>query len=231
MVKLIPKNKKGNWIKGAVNPKHKGYCTPMTKSTCTPRRKAFAKTMKKHHGFHKEEGGEIEMTKVGGIGPRKVTVEKHGGLILLGQMGLVAGQQPKIVKEFTALSQTADYKDKVDMDARNKRAAQISGRADFSPVNIEDALILPALGVNMLRKTLAKKAAERMAASVANAGKVGSRLIQHPKALKQIAQAEALTNRAHGQLGANILATTIDAAPSGNTGKYLQSVYKYGGKL
>lgn len=59
--KLVPKNKKGgkNWIKGAVNPAHKGYCTPMTKSTCTPRRKAFAMTMKKHHGFHKGDGGEI----------------------------------------------------------------------------------------------------------------------------------------------------------------------------
>lgn len=48
---------KKNWIKGAVNPAHKGYCTPMTKSTCTPKRKAFAETMKKHHGFHKEYGG------------------------------------------------------------------------------------------------------------------------------------------------------------------------------
>ncbi len=47
----------GNWIKGAVNPAHKGYCTPMTKSTCTPRRKAFAMTMKKHHGFHKKQNG------------------------------------------------------------------------------------------------------------------------------------------------------------------------------
>lgn len=37
----MPKAKK-NWIAGAVNPKHKGYCTPMTKSTCTPRRKALA---------------------------------------------------------------------------------------------------------------------------------------------------------------------------------------------
>lgn len=53
-----PTAKKGGWIKGAVNPAHKGYCTPMTKSTCTPRRKAFAKTMKKHHGFH-EEGGLV----------------------------------------------------------------------------------------------------------------------------------------------------------------------------
>jgi hypothetical protein len=50
--------KGGGWIKGAVNPAHKGYCTPMTKATCTPRRKAFAMTMKKHHGFHKQDGGE-----------------------------------------------------------------------------------------------------------------------------------------------------------------------------
>jgi hypothetical protein len=47
-----------HWIQKAVNPKHKGYCTPMTKKTCTPRRKAFAKTMKKHHGFH-AGGGRI----------------------------------------------------------------------------------------------------------------------------------------------------------------------------
>ena len=43
---------KGGWISKAVNPKHVGFCTPMTKSTCTPRRKAFAQTMKAHHGFH-----------------------------------------------------------------------------------------------------------------------------------------------------------------------------------
>lgn len=53
-----PEYKSGGWIKDAVNPAHKGYCTPMTKSTCTPKRKAFAKTMKKHHGFH-EYGGEV----------------------------------------------------------------------------------------------------------------------------------------------------------------------------
>lgn len=64
---LPPSAKKGakvkkNWIQGAVNPEHKGYCTPMTKSTCTPRRKAFAQTMKKHHGFHKkhQDGGTID---------------------------------------------------------------------------------------------------------------------------------------------------------------------------
>ncbi len=52
---------KGGWIKGAVNPAHKGYCSPMTKSTCTPHRKAFAMTMKKHHGFHKmAQGGTIK---------------------------------------------------------------------------------------------------------------------------------------------------------------------------
>lgn len=44
--------KKGGWISKAVNPAHKGFCTPINKKTCTPRRKAFAMTMKKHHGFH-----------------------------------------------------------------------------------------------------------------------------------------------------------------------------------
>ena len=38
---------KKNWISGAINPKHKGFCTPMSKSTCTPKRKALAKTLKK----------------------------------------------------------------------------------------------------------------------------------------------------------------------------------------
>lgn len=51
--------KGGNWLKGAVNPKHKGYCSPMTKSTCTGRRRAFAETMKKHHGFHKKDRGGV----------------------------------------------------------------------------------------------------------------------------------------------------------------------------
>ena len=56
--------KGGHWIQGAVNPKHKGYCTPMTKSTCTPRRKAFAMTMKKHHGFH-ALGGDLQYANGG----------------------------------------------------------------------------------------------------------------------------------------------------------------------
>ena len=78
--KLIAKNKEGGkkkWIQGAVNPKHKGYCTPMTKSTCTPRRKAFAMTMKKHHGFHKTDGGEIGDS--GGTMP----MSKNGGKMLI----------------------------------------------------------------------------------------------------------------------------------------------------
>jgi len=47
-----------DWIQGAVNPAHKGYCTPMTKSTCTPQRKALAKRFKK--------AGRREGTKAGG---------------------------------------------------------------------------------------------------------------------------------------------------------------------
>lgn len=35
-----------NFLKKAINPAHKGYCTPMTKSTCTPRRKALARRLK-----------------------------------------------------------------------------------------------------------------------------------------------------------------------------------------
>lgn len=48
--------KSGGWIKGAINPAHKGYCTPMTKATCTPHRKAFAMRAKAHF---KQSGGEI----------------------------------------------------------------------------------------------------------------------------------------------------------------------------
>tara|TARA_R110001583_G_scaffold193493_1_gene362085 strand:+ start:37 stop:318 length:282 start_codon:yes stop_codon:yes gene_type:complete len=46
-----------DWIQGAVNPAHKGYCTPMTKSTCTPARKALAKRFKKAGRKEKKEGG------------------------------------------------------------------------------------------------------------------------------------------------------------------------------
>ena len=52
------KKKKKNWIKGAINPKHKGYCTPMTKKTCTPKRKALAMRFKK--GDLHKEGAEVE---------------------------------------------------------------------------------------------------------------------------------------------------------------------------
>ena len=44
---LAEKKKDKNWIQGAVDPEHEGYCTPMTKETCTPKRKALAKTFKK----------------------------------------------------------------------------------------------------------------------------------------------------------------------------------------
>ncbi len=49
-----------HWIQGAINPKHKGFCTPITKSTCTGHRRALAMTFKKHHGFHHADGGVQE---------------------------------------------------------------------------------------------------------------------------------------------------------------------------
>jgi hypothetical protein len=45
--------KSGGWIKKAINPAHKGFCTPMSKSTCTPRRKALAMRFKKGGDLHK----------------------------------------------------------------------------------------------------------------------------------------------------------------------------------
>ena len=48
---------KDDWIQGAVDPEHKGYCTPMTKSTCTPARKALAKRFKKAARKKKAKGG------------------------------------------------------------------------------------------------------------------------------------------------------------------------------
>ncbi len=41
-----------NWLKGAIDKKHKGYCTPMSKKTCTPHRKALAKRFKKGGDLH-----------------------------------------------------------------------------------------------------------------------------------------------------------------------------------
>lgn len=86
---LIPKAKKGKkWIQGAVNPEHKGYCTPMTKSTCTPRRKAFAMTMKKHHGFHKKDDG--------------------GKLVPIGQQGMDLGKLNQARTEKLGLAQRSE---------------------------------------------------------------------------------------------------------------------------
>lgn len=44
--------REGKWMKGAINPAHKGYCKPMTKKTCTPQRKALARRFKKGGDLH-----------------------------------------------------------------------------------------------------------------------------------------------------------------------------------
>lgn len=53
-----------DWIQGAVNPKHKGFCTPITKETCTPRRKALALRFKKAARKKKKKGGSGWQGKV-----------------------------------------------------------------------------------------------------------------------------------------------------------------------
>jgi len=42
------------WLKGALNPKHKGFCSPTSKKTCTPERKALAMRFKKGDLHHDE---------------------------------------------------------------------------------------------------------------------------------------------------------------------------------
>lgn len=55
-----------NWIKSAINPKHKGYCTPMSKETCTPRRKALAMRFKKGD-IHKDNETKSESVRAAKI--------------------------------------------------------------------------------------------------------------------------------------------------------------------
>lgn len=94
----VSKMKKGgNWLKGAVNPAHVGYCTPMTKSTCTGRRRAFAETMKKHHGFHKKDRGGV-IYPFGGGDPENF---KQGGKYI--------GAGPNTDLNPTTNSSVADY--------------------------------------------------------------------------------------------------------------------------
>lgn len=51
--------KKGGWIKGAINPAHKGWCTPLSNPHCTGHRRALALRFK-HGDLHKKAmGGEI----------------------------------------------------------------------------------------------------------------------------------------------------------------------------
>jgi len=107
-----------NWIKKAVNPKHKGYCTPMTKKTCTPRRKALARTFKKHHGFHKGEDGmltdpnqEAMIDQQGAPEEMQQAVPKTSVVnIELGEL-VVNPETGEIIKEFKNTSRYSKHAD------------------------------------------------------------------------------------------------------------------------
>jgi hypothetical protein len=71
----------GGWIKKAINPEHKGYCTPMTKSTCTPRRKALAKRFKK--------GGDLHKGAYGGFSDADVLGQREMGMYAFGSQAEV----------------------------------------------------------------------------------------------------------------------------------------------
>lgn len=66
--------KGGGWLKGAINPDHKGWCTPLSNPHCTGHRRAFALMMKKKHGFH-QEGGCVDCENEN----LNNNIMKHGG--------------------------------------------------------------------------------------------------------------------------------------------------------
>lgn len=78
--------KKGGWLKGAINPSHKGWCTPLSNPHCTGHRRAFALARKKDHGFHKKDDGGVvywdglfKMDDGGGIDNVKPSMDKISG--------------------------------------------------------------------------------------------------------------------------------------------------------
>jgi hypothetical protein len=124
----VPKAKTGNWIKGAVNPAHRGYCTPMTKATCTPARKAFAKRAKAHklqsggdtpitHGLPEDqhhlanieaEGGEVYQNQQGGFRKIADSAPDH-------EQGGVMIPDAERVLEDTSTSRKDKYSKKLKM--------------------------------------------------------------------------------------------------------------------
>ena len=138
--------KKGGkkWIQKAVDKDHVGYCTPMTKVTCTPKRKAFAQTMKKHHGFHKkEEGGSLESLIMMSLNGNKL-IPKN----LIGS---------KIDREITTSGKVRDFMHKtigIPL-ALNQLGYDLSGGQ--SPIT-ENSLSEPEL--NVLRTMVRKKLTE-----------------------------------------------------------------------
>ena len=77
-IDMIAEKKK--WLKTAINPKHKGYCTPMSKPTCTPSRKAFAKRAKSGEfgGKKKDESVNVDENTVDmKMGPSYKIVQPH----------------------------------------------------------------------------------------------------------------------------------------------------------
>ena len=72
---IAEKKKRTNkFLKKAINPKHKGYCTPMSKPTCTPHRKALARRFKSGE-FKKKDESVDESTVDMKMGPSYKVVQ------------------------------------------------------------------------------------------------------------------------------------------------------------
>lgn len=87
-----------------INPAHKGYCTPMSKKTCTPRRKALARTLKKHHGFHKE-GGET-IPKPNYLFPQGTEPSHEDSLLYNTYFNRILQNDPRAIEEYNDIKKS-----------------------------------------------------------------------------------------------------------------------------
>ncbi len=127
---------KGGWIKKAINPAHKGYCTPMTKSTCTGHRRALAKRFKKGGDLHKAMGGNINAEVEGGEvvqAPGQPAVKVSGPKHEQGGVDIKAPAGTKVYSDRLKLDGKTMQKRKLE---REKAIAKLTNLSAKSPRNI-----------------------------------------------------------------------------------------------
>ena len=117
----------GGWIKKAINPKHKGYCTPMTKSTCTPRRKALAKRFKSGDLSHHAMGGEAVPIEVE---DEEIVETPDGNMQQMSGPTHEEGGIPMVVPEGTKI-----YSDRLNIGGKTMQERKAARERSLSKLN------------------------------------------------------------------------------------------------